>query len=119
MELYYIYLQLPGTIRIVIDIFLLVLVVLWFFLPFAVIGTNRRLTKLLESNKRVEDNIHRISVSLRSPDWNYSQSLPDFAAVYEEPDPEDTTPLCGNTCQKCQHMNDIDAQTCSHCNAWL
>ena len=125
MELYYIYLQLPGTIRIVIDIFLLVLVVLWFFLPFAVIGTNRRLTKLLESNKRVEDNTYRTTMTLKKLSLDLADSVPDDEAVYEEPEPEDQTePKDQNpkgiiTCRKCYQLNVFGAQTCTRCNAWL
>jgi hypothetical protein len=124
MELYYIYLQLSGTVRIVIEISLLVLAVLWFYLPFAVISTNRRLTKLLESNKQVENNTHRIATTLKKLSWDLADSAPDDEAVYEDPEPKDETePKVqhprGLTCRKCNQLNDLGTKTCTQCNTWL
>jgi len=76
MELYQIYLQLPGNIRIVIDILLLILALLWFYLPFAVIGVNRRLAKLLESNKNIEDNTQRMAITLNKLSLDLDDSEP-------------------------------------------
>jgi hypothetical protein len=84
MELYQIYLQLPGNIRIVIDILLLVLALLWFYLPFAVIGTNRRLAKLLESNKNVEDNTQRMAITLNKLTLDLDDSQPGDEGFYQD-----------------------------------
>ena len=117
MELYYLYLQLPGTIRIGIDVLLLILMTLWFYLPFAVIGTSRR---LLESIKQVEDNTHWILKELRKLSWELTKYGPADKMVSEEAEfeDEDRTPTC-ITCQKCFHMNDVDAQLCTRCSNWL
>jgi len=125
MELYQIYSQLPGNIRIVIDILLLVLVLLLFYLPFAVIGTNRRLTKLLESNKQVEDNTGRIATALNKLTLDLDDSQPGDKGFYQDADPEDPTeskdenPRSVITCRKCYQLNKVGSQTCTQCNAWL
>jgi len=117
MELYYLYLQLPGTIRIGIDVFLLILMAFWFYLPFAVIGTSRR---LLKSIKQVEDNTHWILKELRKMSWNLEKFEPTDEGISEEAEfeDEDRTPTC-ITCEKCYHMNDVGAQICTRCTSWL
>jgi len=125
MELYQIYLQLPVSIRIAIDIFLLVLVVFWIFLHFAVLNTNRRLTKLLESSKHVEDNTHQVAMTLNKLSSDLGGSEPDDEAFHEEAEPEDPTeskdenPRSIITCRKCYQLNKIGTQTCSQCSASL
>jgi hypothetical protein len=44
---------LSGTFGIVIIVFLIVLFLLWFFLPFAVFGIKGRLDQLIQQNKQV------------------------------------------------------------------
>ena len=120
MELYNIYLQLPDNIRILIEISLLILVVLLFFMPFAVVCTNRRLTKLLESNNRVEENTHQNTMVLRELSWGLVKFRREDEVVSGETgfEDEDPTPTC-ITCEKCYHMNDIGAQICTRCASWL
>jgi hypothetical protein len=125
MELYHIYLQLPSNIRIVIDISLLVLLAIWFFLHFSFIGTNRRLTNLLESNRQVVDNTHRVALTLKKLSLELNASGPEDEAFYEELEPEDQTepkdqnPKSIITCRKCYQLNSIGTQTCIQCNARL
>ena len=125
MELYQIYLQLPDNIRIVIDILLLVLVLLWFYLPFAVIGVNRRLAKLLESNKNIEDNTQRMAITLNKLSLDLDDSEPGNGGFYEEAESDEPTeskdenPRSVITCRKCYQLNKVGSQTCSQCNAWL
>ncbi len=125
MELYQIYLQLPGSNRMIIDILLLVLVLLLFYLPFAIIGTNRRLTKLLKSNKQVEDNTERIAIALNKLTLDLDDSQPGDKGFYQDAEPGDPTeskdenPRSVITCRKCYQLNKVGSQTCTQCNAWL
>jgi len=125
MEIYHIYLQLPGDIRIVIDVLLLVLLAIWFFLHFTVIGTNRRLTNLLESISQVEDNTHRMLITLNKLSLDLDDSEPDDQAFYEETGSKDPTeskdenPRSVITCRECYQLNKVGTQTCAQCGTWL
>ena len=125
MELYQIYLQQPGNIRVIIDILLLVLALLLFYLPFAVIGTNRRLTKLLESSKQVEDYTNRMVITLNKLSLDLDDSEPGDGGFYEDSESSEPTenkaenPRSVITCRKCYQLNKVGSQTCSQCNAWL
>jgi hypothetical protein len=125
MEIYHIYLQLPDNIRIVIDVLLLVLALLLFYLPFAVIGTNRHLAKLLESNKQVEDNTHQMLITLNKLSLDLDDSEPDDQAFYEETESKDPTeskdenPRSVITCRECYQLNKVGTQTCAQCGTWL
>ena len=45
--------MLSGTVGIVIILFLVVLFILWFLLPFAVFGIKGRLDKLIDQNEQI------------------------------------------------------------------
>ena len=108
-----------------IHLICVVLVLLLFYLLFAIIGTNRRLTKLLKSNKQVEDNTERIAIALNKLTLDLDDSQPGDKGFYQDADPEDPTeskdenPRSVITCRKCYQLNKVGSQTCTQCNAWL
>lgn len=42
-----------GVFSVVLVLFLILLAVLWFFVPFLIMGTNGRLTKIIQQNARL------------------------------------------------------------------
>jgi hypothetical protein len=58
--------QTYGILYLIGTIFLIVLAVLWFFLPFAVFGTQPKLDKVLAEAKRTNELLEAILASLAS-----------------------------------------------------
>jgi hypothetical protein len=50
-----------GSVGLVIALFLLILAILWFCLPFAIFGIKRKLDALIEQQKKSNDALDRIA----------------------------------------------------------
>jgi len=55
-----------GGLYIVVVLFLFVLAILWFFLPFAIFGTKDKLNELIEETKKTNNELQKLRAEVRS-----------------------------------------------------
>lgn len=55
-----------GSFSIIIVLFLVVLAILWFILPFAIFGTKDKLAELIRESKKTNDHLVRLRSDLNT-----------------------------------------------------
>ncbi len=56
-----------GGIYLFVALFLLVLAILWFFLPFAIFGTKDKLNELIAETKKTNEELEKLRVAISGP----------------------------------------------------
>ena len=56
-----------GGLYLFVVLFLLVLAVLWFFLPFAIFGTKDKLNELIREAKKTNEELEKLRAELSNP----------------------------------------------------
>ncbi|TAM00435.1 MAG: hypothetical protein EPN67_14280 [Pusillimonas sp.] len=65
-----------GVLGLIVFLFLFVLAVLWFFLPFAIFGTKDKLAALIEESKKTNVELARVVAELAATRAEMAQSRP-------------------------------------------
>lgn len=73
-----------GAFGFVVIVFLLIAVVLWFLLPFAVFGTKARIDELIQINKRSNVVLEAIYEELHAMHKSSKSNDPDIPILQEE-----------------------------------
>jgi len=56
-----------GGLYIVVVLFLSILAILWFFLPFAIFGTKDKLNELIEETKKTNNELQKLRAEIANP----------------------------------------------------
>lgn len=106
-----------GWLGLVVLIFLVVLMVLWFLLPFAVFGIKRRLDQLLETGRQLN---HQLRLMESAAEVRHKER---FKNVERAQAPRKVQggdkPPSSTTCPHCMQENGVGAKTCSRCGKEL
>jgi hypothetical protein len=65
-----------GVLGLIVFLFLFVLAVLWFFLPFAIFGTKDKLAALIEESKKTNVELARVVAELAATRAEMAQRRP-------------------------------------------
>jgi len=109
-EISHLFDQLPGFIGVALTIFLLVLAVLWLLLPFAIVGTNKRLTQLIEINQRIAQGLENQAMRAKKARVEVSRQK---APASQGASIDDET----MTCPKCYKLVPAGEKVCNRCGA--
>jgi hypothetical protein len=112
-----------GTVGIIILVFVVVLVILWTLLPFAVFGIKGKLDQLIDSNREIRDQLARLNSgvsSLSEPATTPENSEEHLDFEVEPPAPREPPPAPGvRICPECEKRNSKANLVCAHCGAEL
>lgn len=112
-----------GTTGVVFILFCIVMTVVWVLLPFAIFGTKSRLDAINDTNKEILAQLMLLNSHTDKAD--VPDDMPSVAPTTEVSTVKQPVPmppadsLPRKVCQKCNHSNDGDRNTCIKCRVTI
>ncbi len=100
---------LTGTFGIVLYVFLLLLLILWILLPFAIFGFQKKLEAINNTNWLILQQLKNMNCTL--PDAKPQTAQNDLGLQPQQKKYEPTS----QTCPKCMQENGLNRTSCSRC----